>query len=227
MFGVHRGLYLSQLYLIKSAPSWKVILFTTVWPLTVDYTGLYYFHSHVCWMIFTAQNDTTIYRFCELVFTNDTIVHIGQIAQYKHHGRIKFLFTSGKLPNINTMAEQSWQHMCYFNTPLLTLLHVMGCIRIVHELYRRCALWRHGDTKTSRFCPALCTRIVFCINWGVIAFELCDLWRYCLTQFMQNTMRAHSAGQISMEGGVNGLWIKLLFILYCINFTACILYIFS
>ena len=67
-------------------------------------------------------------------------------------------------------------------------------------VYIRCALWRHGDTKTSRFCPALCVRIVFCINLGVIAFELCDLWRYSLTQFMQNTMRAHSAGQISMEG---------------------------
>ena len=44
---------------------------------------------------------------------------------------------------------------------------------------------------------------VFCINLGVIAFELCDLWRYSLTKFMQNTMRAHSAGQISMEGGVD------------------------
>ena len=33
----------------------------------------------------------------------------------------------------------------------------------------------HGDTKTSRFCPALCARFVFCINLGVIAFELCDL----------------------------------------------------
>ena len=41
--------------------------------------------------------------------------------------------------------------------------------------YRRCALWHHSDTKTSRFCPALCARIVFCINLGVIAFELCDL----------------------------------------------------
>ena len=68
---------------------------------------------------------------------------------------------------------------------------------------RRCALWRHGDTKTSRFCPALCTRIVFCINLGVIVFELCDLWRYSLTKFMQNTMRAHSAGQISIGGGVD------------------------
>ena len=69
--------------------------------------------------------------------------------------------------------------------------------------YRRCALWRYGDTKTSRFCPALCACIVFCINLGVIAFELCDLWRYSLTKFMQNTMRAHSAGQISIEGGVD------------------------
>ena len=58
-------------------------------------------------------------------------------------------------------------------------------------------------TATSRFCPALCARIVFCINLGVIAFELCDLWRYSLTELMQNTMRAHSAGQISMEGGVD------------------------
>ena len=38
---------------------------------------------------------------------------------------------------------------------------------------------------------------------GVITFELCDLWRYSLTKFMQNTMRAHSAEQISMEGGVD------------------------
>ena len=37
----------------------------------------------------------------------------------------------------------------------------------------------------------------------VIAFELCDLWRYSLTKFMQNMMRAHSAGQISIEGGVD------------------------
>ena len=71
------------------------------------------------------------------------------------------------------------------------------------SFYRPCALWRHGDTKTSRFCPELCARIVFCINLDVIAFELCDLWRYSLTTFMQNTMRAHSAGQISMEGGVD------------------------
>ena len=70
-------------------------------------------------------------------------------------------------------------------------------------LYRRCALWRHGDTKTSRFCPALCARIVFCINLGVIAFELCDLWRYSLTTFMQNTMRTHSTGQVSTESGVD------------------------
>ena len=69
--------------------------------------------------------------------------------------------------------------------------------------YRRCALWRHCDTKTSRFCPALCACIMFCINLSVIAFELCDLWRYSLTTFMQSTMRAHSAGQISMQGGVD------------------------
>ena len=31
----------------------------------------------------------------------------------------------------------------------------------------------------------------------------CDLWRYSLTKVMQNTMRVHSAGQISMEGGVD------------------------
>ena len=72
-----------------------------------------------------------------------------------------------------------------------------------HVIYRRCTLWRHGDSKTSCFCPALCARIVFCINVGVIAFELCDLWRYSLTTFMQNTMRARSVGQISMEGGVD------------------------
>ena len=58
-------------------------------------------------------------------------------------------------------------------------------------------------TKTSRFCPALCARIMFCINLGVITFELFDLWRYSLNFFMQNTMRAHSARQISMEGGVD------------------------
>ena len=50
-------------------------------------------------------------------------------------------------------------------------------LRFGLDRYRRCALWRHGDTKTSRFCPALCARIVFCINLGAIAFELCDTYR--------------------------------------------------
>ena len=43
----------------------------------------------------------------------------------------------------------------------------------------------------------------FWLNLGVIAFELCDRWRYSLTKCMQNKMRAHSAGQMSMEGGVD------------------------
>ena len=60
----------------------------------------------------------------------------------------------------------------------------------------------------------MCARIVFCINLGVIAFELCDLWRYSLTKFMQNTMRAHSAEQISMEGSVDVNKGHMVYIVY-------------